>query len=49
VKVTDWGKKLSEWSAAHNGADVLATLRTRMNDVCGRQGAQAQTCRQWIA
>jgi protein disulfide-isomerase len=49
VKVTDWGKKLSEWSAAHDGADVLAGLRNRMNDVCGKQGAQAQACRQWTA
>jgi protein disulfide-isomerase len=49
VKVADWGKKLSEWSAAHNGADVISALRTRMNDVCGKQGAQAQACRQWTA
>ena len=49
VKVADWGKKLSEWSAAHNGADVITALRTRMNDVCGKQGAQAQACRQWNA
>jgi protein disulfide-isomerase len=49
VKVADWGKKLSEWSAAHNGADVITALRTRMNEVCGKQGAQAQACRQWTA
>ena len=49
VKVTDWGKKLSEWSMAHSGSDVLGALRTRMNDVCGKQGAQADKCRQWTA
>jgi protein disulfide-isomerase len=49
IKVADWGKKLSAWSAAHSGADVIAALRTRMNDVCGKQGAQAQACRQWTA
>jgi hypothetical protein len=45
-RVTDWGKKLSAWSMAHNGSDVVAALRSRMNDVCGQQGAQAQSCRQ---
>lgn len=49
VKIADWGKKLGEWSTAHNGADVLASLRARMDQVCGTQGAQAQTCRQWTA
>lgn len=49
IKVAKWGDKLSAWSAAHNGADVLAALRSRMNDVCGKQGAQAQTCRQGLA
>ena len=49
VKVTDWGKKLSDWSVAHNGKDLLASLRSRMDGVCGKQGAQAQTCRQWTA
>jgi protein disulfide-isomerase len=47
VKVADWGKKLGEWSSAHNGAGTVAALRTRMNEVCGKQGGQAQTCRQW--
>jgi protein disulfide-isomerase len=47
VKVADWGKKLGEWSSAHNGAETVAALRTRMNEVCGKQGGQAQTCRQW--
>jgi protein disulfide-isomerase len=49
VKVADWGDKLRAWSAAHNGADVLAALNTRMNGVCARQGAQARTCREWAA
>ena len=47
VKVADWGDKLRAWSAAHNGGDVLAALHTRMDGVCAKQGAQAQTCRQW--
>jgi len=49
VKVADWGKKLSAWSVAHSGAQVLATLKSRMDDVCGKQGTQAHTCRQWMA
>ena len=49
VKLADWGKKLSDWSMVHGGSDVLGTLRTRMDDVCDKQGAQAQTCRQWTA
>jgi protein disulfide-isomerase len=49
VKVAGWGKTLSDWSTAHNGADVLAALKTRMDQVCGKQGAQAQACRQWTA
>jgi len=47
VKVADWGDKLRAWSAAHNGSDVLAALHTRMDGVCAKEGAQAQTCRQW--
>ncbi len=47
-RVTDWGKKLNAWSMAHNGADIVASLRSRMNDVCGKQGAEAQNCRQLI-
>jgi protein disulfide-isomerase len=49
VKVADWGDKLRAWSMTHNGSDVLAALRTRMNGVCGKQGAQAATCREWAA
>jgi protein disulfide-isomerase len=49
VKVAGWGKTLNDWSMAHNGADVLAALRGRMDQVCGKQGAQAQACRQWTA
>jgi hypothetical protein len=49
VKVAAWGTKLRAWSMAHNGGDVLAALRTRMNGVCGKQGAQAATCREWAA
>jgi len=47
VKVADWGDKLRAWSTAYNGGDVLAALHTRMDGVCAKQGAQAQTCRQW--
>lgn len=49
IKVARWGEALGKWSAAHKGADVLAALRTRMDGVCGQQGAQAQACRQWTA
>jgi protein disulfide-isomerase len=49
VKVTGWGRKLSEWSTAHNGAEVLGALKTRMDEVCGKQGAQADKCRHWTA
>jgi hypothetical protein len=49
VKVADWGDKLRAWSAAHNGSDILAALHERMDGVCGKQGAQAQTCREWAA
>jgi protein disulfide-isomerase len=47
VKVADWGDKLVEWSAAHGGAGALARLRTRMAEVCARQGSQAATCGNW--
>jgi protein disulfide-isomerase len=47
VKVADWGDKLRAWSAAHNGGAILAELDKRMDGVCDKQGAQAQTCRQW--
>jgi protein disulfide-isomerase len=47
VKVAAWGDKLREWSDAHGGADVLSGLRTRMAEVCAKQGAQAGTCREW--
>jgi protein disulfide-isomerase len=49
VKVADWGDKLRAWSAAHNGGYVLAALHTRMDGVCAKEGAQAQSCRQWAA
>ena len=49
VKVGKWGDQLRAWSVAHKGNDVLAALRTRMDDVCGKQGAQAQACRHWAA
>nr|WP_166178199.1 thioredoxin family protein [Altererythrobacter segetis] len=49
VKVADWGDKLRSWSAAHNGGQVLAGLRSRMDEVCGEQGTQAAACRQWTA
>jgi protein disulfide-isomerase len=49
VKVAGWGKTLSEWSTAHNGADILAGLKSRMDGVCAKQGTQAQACRQWTA
>ena len=48
-RIANWGSKLRAWSAAHNGGDLLKSLRSRMDDVCGKQGAQAQTCRQWTA
>jgi protein disulfide-isomerase len=47
VKVAAWGDKLREWSDANGGSEVLGRLRTRMADVCGEQGAQAATCREW--
>jgi len=47
VKVAAWGDKLRAWSDANNGSEVLDRLRTRMAEVCGKQGAQAATCREW--
>ena len=47
VKVAAWGDKLREWSDANGGSEVLDRLRTRMAEVCGKQGAQAVTCREW--
>jgi protein disulfide-isomerase len=47
VKVAAWGDKLRAWSEEHGGGEVLGRLRTRMADVCARQGAQAGTCREW--
>ena len=47
VKVAAWGDKLREWSDANGGGEVLGRLRTRMAEVCGQQGAQAATCREW--
>jgi protein disulfide-isomerase len=47
VKVAAWGDKLREWSDAHGGSEVLDPLRTRMADVCDKQGAQAATCQEW--
>ena len=42
-----WGENLREWSEAHGGGDILTQLRARMADVCARQGAEADGCRQW--
>ncbi len=47
VKVAAWGDELREWSDANGGSEVLDRLRTRMADVCGKQGVQAATCREW--
>ena len=47
VKVADWGDKLLEWSAAHDGGEALARLRSKMAEVCARQGSQAATCGNW--
>lgn len=49
VKVADWGDKLRSWSGAHGGGEVIAGLRSRMDQVCAQQGKQAATCRQWTA
>ena len=49
IKVAKWGDKLQVWSAAYHGADVVAALRSRMDDVCAKEGAQAAACRQWSA
>jgi protein disulfide-isomerase len=47
VKVGGWGDKLAAWSKANGGSEVLGRLRTRMAEVCGKQGAQAATCNGW--
>jgi protein disulfide-isomerase len=49
VKVGAWGDKLAGWSKANNGGDVLGRLRARMADVCGEQGAQADSCNSWAS
>lgn len=46
-KVAGLGGRLREWSAAHNGGDVLSRLRSKMAAACARQGARAAACRNW--
>lgn len=47
VKVDAWGKNVAEWAESHGGGTVLENLRTRMAEVCARQGAQAGACNRW--
>ena len=48
-RVSGWGSKLTAWSAAHHGSDVLAGLRQRMSGVCAKEGAQADACKKSLA
>ncbi|MBT2135520.1 thioredoxin family protein [Croceibacterium sp. LX-88] len=47
VKLAAWGDKLREWSEAHDGADILSQLRTKMATACAGQGSQAAACNSW--
>jgi len=39
-KVDAWGKALRVWSAAHNGADVLARLNAELDLACAQGGCE---------
>ena len=43
-KAADWGKKMRDWSAKHDGGAVIARLGTRMGQVCPASDATA-VCR----
>ncbi len=43
-KAADWGKKMRDWSKAHDGGAVIARLGTRMGQVCPASDAAA-VCR----
>ena len=47
VKVDALGDLLRQWSAAHDGAAVLARLDSKMAGVCAQQGDAAANCRKW--
>lgn len=47
VKVDGWGKRVSEWAASNDGAGVLKGLRAQMDQICAKQGSQAEACRAW--
>ncbi len=47
VKIAAWGGMLRDWSERNGGSEVLDRLRTRMAEVCARQGSQVATCREW--
>ncbi|WBO23748.1 thioredoxin family protein [Sphingomonas abietis] len=40
-RADDWGKKMREWSARHDGAAVLTRLETRMGQTCPASDATA--------
>ena len=47
IKVDALGDLLRDWSAAHNGAAVLARLDASLAGVCAKQGDAAANCRTW--